>query len=164
MTSPPHPLQDGSLDPLALLRRSRGDNDPRDTKLRLLWLRQREPEARVRTKLISLDEHAVVGDQVRELVHELRGVEAGAEVEDAGVEKLEAIFQIHIVDVRDRAEVVLVQLREPAAPDVGVPVLHAGQLLDVLLRRAQARDLLMCGGDRCPPLRTNASGRTADPC
>lgn len=60
MTSPPHPLQDGSLDPLALLRRSRGDNDPRDTKLRLLWLRQREPEARVRTKLISLDEHAVV--------------------------------------------------------------------------------------------------------
>jgi hypothetical protein len=60
MTPPPPPLQDGSLDPLALLRRSRGDNDPRDTKLRLLWLRQREPEARVRTKLVSLDERGVV--------------------------------------------------------------------------------------------------------
>ncbi len=60
MTSPPPPLQDGSLDPLALLRRSRGDNEPRDTKLRLLWLRQREPEARVRTKLVSLDDRGVV--------------------------------------------------------------------------------------------------------
>lgn len=60
MTSSPHPLQDGSLDPLALLRRSRGDNDLRDTKLRLLWLRQREPEARVRTRLVSLDERGVV--------------------------------------------------------------------------------------------------------
>lgn len=60
MTSSPHPLQDGSLDPLALLRRSRGDNDLRDTKLRLLWLRQREPEARIRTKLVSLDERGVV--------------------------------------------------------------------------------------------------------
>jgi hypothetical protein len=60
MTSSSHPLQDGSLDPLALLRRSRGDNDLRDTKLRLLWLRQREPEARVRTRLVSLDERAVV--------------------------------------------------------------------------------------------------------
>lgn len=60
MTSPSHPLQDGSLDPLALLRRSRGDNDPRDTRLRLLWLRQREPGARVRTKLVSFDERGVV--------------------------------------------------------------------------------------------------------
>jgi hypothetical protein len=60
VTSPSHPLHDGSFDPLALLRRSRGDNDLRDIRLRLLWLRQREPNARIRTKLVSLDERAVV--------------------------------------------------------------------------------------------------------
>jgi hypothetical protein len=60
VTSSSHPLQEGSFDPLALLRRSRGDNDLRDIKLRLLWLRQREPDAEVRTKLVSLDERAIV--------------------------------------------------------------------------------------------------------
>ena len=60
MTPTDHPLQDGSFDPLALLRRSRGDDDLRDIKLRLLWLRQREPDARVTTEVVSLDERAVV--------------------------------------------------------------------------------------------------------
>jgi hypothetical protein len=85
MTSSHHPLQDGSLDPLALLRRSRGDNDLRDTKLRMLWLRQREPEARIRTKLVSLDERGVVMSARIELpnggsatAHAASAIEAGA--------------------------------------------------------------------------------------
>jgi hypothetical protein len=60
VTSKPHPLQDGAFDALALLRRSRGDDELRDIKLRLLWLRQRELDARVTTSLASLDERAVV--------------------------------------------------------------------------------------------------------
>lgn len=56
-----HPLQEGSFDPLALLKRSRGDGSAlRDIKLRTLWLRQRVPEAQVETELVTLDERVVV--------------------------------------------------------------------------------------------------------
>ncbi len=61
MTPPTHPLQDGNFDPLAMLRRARGDgSDVRSIKLRMLWLRQRIPEARVTTTLVTLDERVVV--------------------------------------------------------------------------------------------------------
>lgn len=62
MSSPKHPLQEGSFDPLALLRRSRGsgNSDVRTIMLRMLWLRQRVPEARVETTLVSIDDRAVV--------------------------------------------------------------------------------------------------------
>lgn len=61
MASSTHPLQEGSFDPLALLRRSQGDaSDIRTIKLRMLWLRQRVPEARVKTELVTLDERVVV--------------------------------------------------------------------------------------------------------
>ncbi|MBA2289496.1 MAG: hypothetical protein H0V98_03835 [Chloroflexia bacterium] len=62
MAPPRHPLQEGSFDPLALLRRSRGqgNSDVRTIMLRMLWLRQRVPEARVETALVSIDDHTVV--------------------------------------------------------------------------------------------------------
>ena len=61
MASSTHPLQEGSFDPLALLRGSRGDgSELRDIKLRMLWLRQRVPEAQVETELVTLDERVVV--------------------------------------------------------------------------------------------------------
>ncbi len=60
MTSSPHPLHDGSLDPLALLQRHGDGNDHRGIRLRLLWLRQQHPEARVRTKLVFRDDRTVV--------------------------------------------------------------------------------------------------------
>jgi hypothetical protein len=91
MSTPPHPLLDGSLDPLALLRRSRGDNDARDTKLRLLWLRQREPEARIRTKLVSLDERGVVMSARIELpAGGSASAHAASPFEDAAIDRVVA--------------------------------------------------------------------------
>ncbi|MDQ4044657.1 MAG: hypothetical protein M3173_04310 [Chloroflexota bacterium] len=61
MTPPTHPLQEGGFDPLAILRRSPGDSDDvRSIKLRMLWLRQRVPEARVETSVVTLNENIVV--------------------------------------------------------------------------------------------------------
>ena len=61
MASSTHPLQEGPFDPLAMLQRSRIDGgDVRGIKLRMLWLRQREPAARVTTELVTLDDRVVV--------------------------------------------------------------------------------------------------------
>lgn len=62
MAAPQHPLQEGSFDPLALLRRAREGkgSDTRTTMLRMLWLRQRVPDTRVETAMVSFDERAVV--------------------------------------------------------------------------------------------------------
>jgi hypothetical protein len=61
VTPSTHPLQEGSFDPLAMLRRARGDgSDVRSIKLRMLWLRQRVPEARVTTTLVTQDARVVV--------------------------------------------------------------------------------------------------------
>lgn len=61
MAPPKHPLQEGSFDPLAMLRQVRDDgSDIRAIRLRMLWLRQREPDARLTTDLVRLDERVVV--------------------------------------------------------------------------------------------------------
>lgn len=62
MASPRHPLQEGSFDPLALLQHAgrEGGSESRNTMLRVLWLRQRVPEARIATSLVSTDDRGVV--------------------------------------------------------------------------------------------------------
>lgn len=56
-----HPLQEGSFDPLATLRQLGVDAmEPQAIRLRVLWLRQREPAARIATALVSLDDRVVV--------------------------------------------------------------------------------------------------------
>ncbi|HEV2128216.1 MAG TPA: hypothetical protein VGR22_06330 [Thermomicrobiales bacterium] len=61
MTPPTHPLQEGGFDPLAMLRRAPNDGDDIPSiKLRMLWLRQRVPEARVETSVVTLDDNVVV--------------------------------------------------------------------------------------------------------
>ena len=61
MASSTHPLQEGSFDPLETLRRSGADaSDPRGVRLRMLWLRKREPSASITTALVTLDERVVV--------------------------------------------------------------------------------------------------------
>lgn len=58
-----HPLQGGSFDPLALLRRARASGnvpEQRAIMLRMMWLRQQIPEAQVETTLAHLDERSVV--------------------------------------------------------------------------------------------------------
>jgi len=56
-----HPLQEGSFDPLETIRRLGVDaSAPQGIKLRVLWLRTREPAARLTTTLVSMDERVVV--------------------------------------------------------------------------------------------------------
>ncbi len=56
-----HPLQEGNFDPLAMLRQVRGDgSDTRAIRLRMLWLRQREPSAQISTEMVRLEERVVV--------------------------------------------------------------------------------------------------------